>query len=171
MNWTMRPALCVATGPQTSLVLEWELELEYCCCSSSLHRSSPFLFLVSNWYIFLNIAAGRKYSSLTWPPSSGHRGTMQFWLVEYVAWVVLVQTKPGFNFIWNIGNLREIQKFGKPHSELYWIILSNKSYFGGLGGGNENKAFRDLKGSKDNDSHFKYETDCSLAQSFSLLSI
>jgi len=31
--------------------------------------------------------------------------------------------------------LREIQKFGKPHSELYWIILSNKSYFGGLGGG------------------------------------
>jgi len=67
--------------------------------------------------------------------------------------------------------LREIQKFGEPHSELHWIILSNKSYLGGGGVGNENKAFRDLRGSKDNDSHFKYETNCSLAQSFSLLSI
>jgi hypothetical protein len=44
MNWTMPPALCVATGPQTRLVLEWELELEY-CCSSSLYTEVPLPFL------------------------------------------------------------------------------------------------------------------------------
>jgi len=77
MNWTMPPALCVATGPQTSLVLEWELEIGI-LLEFFLRQKFPFLFLVSNWYIFLNIAAGRRYSSLTWPPSSGHRGSMQF---------------------------------------------------------------------------------------------
>lgn len=170
MNWTMPPALCVATGPQTSLVLEWELEIGI-LLEFFLRQKFPFLFLVSNWYIFLNIAAGRRYSSLTWPPSSGHRGSMQFWLLEYVAWVVLDQVSKlnqgptSFETLGTWGKFKNLENLIQSCIGLFYQLKVI------LGRGNDNKACRDLRGSKDNYSHFEHETDCSLAQSFSLLAI